>query len=274
MIEVDLLRQTSPSIATPARASSDEDAGYTQQTIIDIPVIRHLGEPLQLQLQHFVDLIRGDADPKLRSMAYSPRTRHCTDWLRRRRLRMTESQPEARERGECDTSPRGTSPTNAPVRRPPTPAGTLLSRLLAVRETRFAWPIVYGGVFVAQAMVLLVAGRHQWYFFDEWRLIVERVVQPGDVTYLREAVSPRRRACHRVTAGAASSFWRRSVGSIRTGRSSLRTWLSASQRSGSPTTSSGVSMGAELLGSWCWSASRSSERGSSRFSGRASSSRA
>jgi len=40
----------------------DEDAGYRQQTIIDIPVIRHPGEPLQLQLAHFVALINGTAD--------------------------------------------------------------------------------------------------------------------------------------------------------------------------------------------------------------------
>ena len=40
----------------------DEDAGYRQQTIIDIPVVRHSGEPLHLQLLHFLALIEGRAD--------------------------------------------------------------------------------------------------------------------------------------------------------------------------------------------------------------------
>ncbi len=62
VIEVDLLRQDI-TVYRSARASEfDDDAGYTQQTIIDIPVIRHLGEPLQLQLEHFVGLVRGTVD--------------------------------------------------------------------------------------------------------------------------------------------------------------------------------------------------------------------
>ena len=44
-------------------AGFDEEAGYRQQTIIDIPIIRHPGEPLQLQLAHFVDLIEGVPTP-------------------------------------------------------------------------------------------------------------------------------------------------------------------------------------------------------------------
>lgn len=62
-IEVDLLRQSITVYRDAGSSDFHEDAGYTQQTIIDIPVIRHLGEPLQLQLEHFCDLIRGDADP-------------------------------------------------------------------------------------------------------------------------------------------------------------------------------------------------------------------
>jgi hypothetical protein len=40
----------------------DEEAGYHQQTIIEIPVVKYPGEPLQHQLQHFVDLVEGRAD--------------------------------------------------------------------------------------------------------------------------------------------------------------------------------------------------------------------
>jgi predicted dehydrogenase len=63
-IDVDLLRQSITVYRDAGSSEFRDDTGYTQQTVIDIPVIRHLGEPLQLQLQHFVDLVRGDADPE------------------------------------------------------------------------------------------------------------------------------------------------------------------------------------------------------------------
>lgn len=63
LIEVDLLRQSITIYRHVEESGFDEDAGYSQQTIIDIPVIRHPGEPLQLQLAHFVDLIEGRGDP-------------------------------------------------------------------------------------------------------------------------------------------------------------------------------------------------------------------
>ena len=62
-IEVDLLRQSITIYRHVHESGFDEDAGYSQQTIIEIPVVRHPGEPLQLQLAHFVDLIEGRADP-------------------------------------------------------------------------------------------------------------------------------------------------------------------------------------------------------------------
>lgn len=62
VIEVDLLRQDITIYRHVQDPSFDEDAGYRQQTIIDIPVVRHPGEPLQLQLQHFIALIEGRAD--------------------------------------------------------------------------------------------------------------------------------------------------------------------------------------------------------------------
>jgi predicted dehydrogenase len=62
LIEVDLLRQSITIYRHVQGSNFDEDAGYSQQTIIDIPIVRHPGEPLQLQLAHFVDLINGRAD--------------------------------------------------------------------------------------------------------------------------------------------------------------------------------------------------------------------
>jgi hypothetical protein len=62
VIEVDLLRQSITIYRHVQESGFDEDAGYTQQTIIEIPVIRYQGEPLQLQLAHFVALIEGRAD--------------------------------------------------------------------------------------------------------------------------------------------------------------------------------------------------------------------
>ena len=61
-IEVDMLRQAITIYKHVQESGFDEDAGYRQQTIIDIPVVRHPGEPLQLQLAHFLALINGAAD--------------------------------------------------------------------------------------------------------------------------------------------------------------------------------------------------------------------
>ena len=62
VIDVDLLRQDITILRHVQDPAFDEDAGYRQQTIIDIPVVRHPGEPLQLQLQHFLGLIGGTLD--------------------------------------------------------------------------------------------------------------------------------------------------------------------------------------------------------------------
>ncbi len=42
-----------------------------------------------------------------------------------------------------------------------------------------AWKIALAIVFAAEAIMLVRVGRHQWYFFDEWRLVVERVIPTG-----------------------------------------------------------------------------------------------
>ena len=65
-IEVDLLRQN----VTVYRHVRHEQVtkgglGYRSETVVDIPFVRHAGEPLALQLHHFVDLVRGRADADL-----------------------------------------------------------------------------------------------------------------------------------------------------------------------------------------------------------------
>jgi predicted dehydrogenase len=54
MIEVDVLRQDLTIYRHVAESASDDDIGYQQQTVIDIPMLKHQGEPLALQLKHFV----------------------------------------------------------------------------------------------------------------------------------------------------------------------------------------------------------------------------
>jgi predicted dehydrogenase len=69
-IDVDLMRQSITVYRHIEHSMSIDDAGYQQQTIIEIPVLQHLGEPLMLQLQHFVALAegRGDIEAELASL--------------------------------------------------------------------------------------------------------------------------------------------------------------------------------------------------------------
>lgn len=62
LIEVDLLRQDITIYKHVFESITDEEIGYRQQTIIDIPMLHHHGEPLMLQLDHFVSLIYGRHD--------------------------------------------------------------------------------------------------------------------------------------------------------------------------------------------------------------------
>ncbi len=65
LVEVDLLRQD----VTVYRNVSQEmlhsagGVGYRSSTEVELPFVRHYGEPLALQLGHFLDLIDGVADP-------------------------------------------------------------------------------------------------------------------------------------------------------------------------------------------------------------------
>jgi predicted dehydrogenase len=62
-IEVDLLRQALTIYRhVAAEAATDDGLGYRQQTVIEIPMIAPLGEPLAAQLSHFLDLLEGTAD--------------------------------------------------------------------------------------------------------------------------------------------------------------------------------------------------------------------
>jgi hypothetical protein len=37
---------------------------YRSETMIEVPFVRHAGEPLALQFDHFADLVSGEADTK------------------------------------------------------------------------------------------------------------------------------------------------------------------------------------------------------------------
>ena len=56
----------------------------------------------------------------------------------------------------------------------------LLSRTLQVLNRKMSpqtvWRLAFGCIIAAEVVMLLWVGRKQWYFFDEWRLVVERVI--------------------------------------------------------------------------------------------------
>ncbi|TQN41502.1 putative dehydrogenase [Blastococcus colisei] len=62
-IEVDLLRQSVTLYRhIDGDAASEDGLGYRQQTIIEIPALVQMGEPLGAQLNRFIDLIEGTVD--------------------------------------------------------------------------------------------------------------------------------------------------------------------------------------------------------------------
>ncbi|HEY2665781.1 MAG TPA: Gfo/Idh/MocA family oxidoreductase [Actinomycetota bacterium] len=65
MLELDLLRRTITVYQHVGHLSALDDAGYRAQTVMDLPFVREAGEPLALQLAHFLALVRGEADPDL-----------------------------------------------------------------------------------------------------------------------------------------------------------------------------------------------------------------
>jgi predicted dehydrogenase len=60
--ELDLLR-SDITIYRHLGQSFETGGTYRSETAVDIPFIRHAGEPLALELNHFVNLLRGDGDP-------------------------------------------------------------------------------------------------------------------------------------------------------------------------------------------------------------------
>jgi predicted dehydrogenase len=61
LLELDLLR-LDITVYRHVRHEQNEDNTYRAETIIDIPFVRHGGEPLALQLERFLDLIEGKVD--------------------------------------------------------------------------------------------------------------------------------------------------------------------------------------------------------------------
>ncbi|TFV64166.1 Gfo/Idh/MocA family oxidoreductase [Geodermatophilus sp. DF01-2] len=62
-IEVDLLRQSVTIYRhVDAEAATEDGPGYRQQTVIEIPTLVQMGEPLAAQLDRFVDLVEGRVD--------------------------------------------------------------------------------------------------------------------------------------------------------------------------------------------------------------------
>jgi predicted dehydrogenase len=62
LIELDLLRQDLTVYEHIDFPLGDTGLDYRTKTVIDIPFVRHVGEPLALEIQHFVALVRGEAD--------------------------------------------------------------------------------------------------------------------------------------------------------------------------------------------------------------------
>jgi predicted dehydrogenase len=71
LFEVDLLRQ---DLTVYEHIDYPETVGgsYRAKTTIDIPFVRTAGEPLALQLEHFVKLVRGEIDPVIEASTLRP----------------------------------------------------------------------------------------------------------------------------------------------------------------------------------------------------------
>jgi predicted dehydrogenase len=63
-VHVDLLRQDI-SIHRVESAEFSPGGGYTQTGVVQIPLLRHRGEPLALELSHFLECVRTGARPRV-----------------------------------------------------------------------------------------------------------------------------------------------------------------------------------------------------------------
>jgi len=62
LYEIDLLRVNLTVYRHVRQLGFGETATYRAETIVDVPFVRHAGEPLALQLQHFLGLANGTID--------------------------------------------------------------------------------------------------------------------------------------------------------------------------------------------------------------------
>lgn len=62
LLELDLVRQTITVYRHVSHELRGDEPTYRAETMMDIPFVRHSGEPLVLQFDHFLGLIEGTAD--------------------------------------------------------------------------------------------------------------------------------------------------------------------------------------------------------------------
>jgi len=64
LLELDLLRVTVTAYRHRSQDGGNEGGtmSYRSETMIEVPFVRHPGEPLALQFSHFIDLIKSNAD--------------------------------------------------------------------------------------------------------------------------------------------------------------------------------------------------------------------
>ena len=67
LLELDLLRVTVTAYRHRSQEGGNEGGSmsYRSETMIEVPFVRHSGEPLALQFSHFLDLAEGIADASL-----------------------------------------------------------------------------------------------------------------------------------------------------------------------------------------------------------------
>jgi predicted dehydrogenase len=82
LIELDLLRNSVTIYRHVLNEIEPDGLGYKQQTIIEIPALMTSREPLAAQLDHFLDLLDGTADPATERAAILPAHR-VVDRVRR-----------------------------------------------------------------------------------------------------------------------------------------------------------------------------------------------
>ena len=74
LLELDLLRVTVTVYRHRSQDGGDEGStmSYRSETMIEVPFVRHQGEPLALQFSHFVDLIKSSADAQAEISSIEP----------------------------------------------------------------------------------------------------------------------------------------------------------------------------------------------------------